>query len=90
MVEGCRTCISDVGAVLQAEGVQVGQAWQHGPQAGVPQVVTVTQVQALQALQARQAAGPRVCDLRTPAHAQPKHTLSATIASGGLALLVVE
>ena len=64
---GHRTCISDVGAVLQGKGMELGQALQHGLQANIPQVAAVTEVQGLQRLEACQAACPLICDLDTPA-----------------------
>lgn len=57
-----------MGAVLQGEVVQAGQACQQGLQAAIPQGVAVTQVQALQAGQASQADSSLVVQLHTPAH----------------------
>lgn len=64
---GQRTCISDVGAMLQGKGVKLGQALQHSLQANIPQIAAVTEVQGLQRLEACQAACPLICNLHTPA-----------------------
>ena len=67
------TCISEVGAVVQAELLQVGQASGEGHQAGVPHAAAVTQVQGNQGGEAGQAGDALICNAGTPAH-QPNTT----------------
>lgn len=66
--------------MLQGEGLKVGQALQQSLQAGIPQVIAITQVQGLQSLEASQAACPLICNPHTPADTHT--TLNAMFAEG--------
>ena len=61
------TCIREVGAVVQAELLQVGQAPGEGHQAGIPHAAAVTEVQSQQGGEAGQAGDALICDAPTPA-----------------------